>query len=193
MRKLVVYTASAVLVLAGFSLMGAGEGWSVDSEASRAASDARVCYRTDKDDYEKDYVRIVLNVKRHSDLSFPGGFKQTTYTVVGKHVDSLDGRSWRMAVAAGGVIVTDKKGGYGGSYGYDFGAHLGLEANWVRSTLGPLNFDCSTDEESSTPQYWYCSVRGDGSSFKDGKVRLMRLDYPDERCGFFQDKGRSRP
>jgi hypothetical protein len=180
MRSFILCAATVALVTTAFPLM-----------ANAQSRDEKVCYRIDDDDYKDD--RVVLNVKFHSDLTFRGGFRQSVYDALGKHVDTDEdgGRpETHMAVAHGAVVVTDRRGGSGR---FQSGAHLGLEAIWVRNNKSSIDFDCTTEEEDPTPDTWSCMIRAENDRRSD-EVDLVKVDDRRDRfCGFFEDgEGDSR-
>ena len=60
----------------------------------------------------------------HSSLNFYGGFAETTYSVVGKHTE-IPYPYKKMEVLHGGIIVTNKRYGYG----EQSGARMGVESS----------------------------------------------------------------
>ena len=142
-----------------------------------------VCYKPDAG--YPDNFRIVLDVKFHSGLGgFRGGYDQAVYDALGKHVDIARNRT-RMAVAHGAVVVTDSKG----KKDFDSGAHLGLEAIYVRNRLASIDFDCTSAEEDATPDRWTCRYRLESQAAGFTRVRLVQADKRDPYCGFFEDRG----
>ena len=147
--------------------------------------DYPVCYRN-KDDY-KDTTRIVLNVKFHSRLTG----RQAVFEADGKHsfLDYYGGKFFNRMAVFDGAVVTSR----GHSY-QPPGAHLGGESYWVRpdhvyapfpvgGPKTPIEWDCTSEESSSTPRVWYCNITGGAY----GQFTLERLDYPDKLCDVFQD------
>jgi hypothetical protein len=155
--------------------------------ANAQSRDEKVCYSIDDRRYEND--RVALDVKFHSDLTFRGpGYRQSVYDALGKHVDyEKRGRDseTHMAVAHGAVVVTDKRGG---GDRFQSGAHLGLEAIWVRDDRSSIDFDCTTEEESPTPDTWSCRIRSEHDRRSD-EVELVKVKGRDDYCGFFEDGG----
>ena len=145
-----------------------------------------VCYAEQDADAagSKDEKRVALAVDRSSDLTFPGGLKQTVYDAHGKQTDSDSGANRRMATALGEIIVTTKGGS---TIKSDFGAHMGLRSLWVRPDDVSVDYDCSTTEESATPRVWQCAIRDQNEGLKLTAATLTLMDHPDAICGFFQD------
>ena len=70
------------------------------------AGDKAVCYKIGDQNYHYGTARLVLDVKRHSDLTTIGP-KQTVYDALGK--DSfVENYKEYMAVAHGAVVVSKK-------------------------------------------------------------------------------------
>lgn len=147
------------------------------------AADQAVCYTVDY-----TYDRIVLDVKKHSDLT-TFGLRQTVYDALGKHTQNRGPKQSDnyMAVAQGAVVVARKN-----PYLPYFrsGAHLGLVSEWVRdygaSSTRPIDWDCTSAEESATPGVWKCNALIDNYV---KYITLYRVPYPsrDPYCGIFQD------
>jgi hypothetical protein len=136
--------------------------------------DEQVCYKF----LEKH--RLVLDVKFHSPLNFRGGFAQNTYSVVGKHTEQ-EGYYKRMEVLHGGIVVTNKRYGYG----EQFGARMGVESIGVKDWRKSIEVDCTTTYEDATPDRWQCWIRRGDEKFE---VYLEKAH--DDLCGFFEDGAR---
>lgn len=146
------------------------------------AADKTICYASK----EFGTTRLVLDVKKHSDLTTTST-KQVVYGALGKHSYTEGyGPTYKeyMAVAHGAVVVS--KTDYYNPY-RETGAHLGLISEWVRApgygNPNPINWDCTSSEQSATPATWTCNV------LVDGKVLTGNLYavYRDPLCGAFQD------
>lgn len=175
MRSVVFPATAIALALALFPASG----------ARAQPRDEAVCYKPDRG--HADSFRIVLDVKFHSQLGgFDGGFDQAVYDALGKYVEIRRNRN-RMAVAHGAVVVTDSDKSKKDDF--DSGAHLGLEAIFVRGNFVSIDFDCTTDEEDPTPDKWRCRYRTEGTSAGFTRVDLVQADKRDDHCGFFEDRG----
>ncbi|MGE3290060.1 MAG: hypothetical protein AB7I59_24450 [Geminicoccaceae bacterium] len=141
--------------------------------AAAAPYDQPVCYKN-KDKYD-DTTRIVLNVKKFSRLTAG----QTVYEADGKH-SYKDGNYNRMAVFDGAVVTSL------GFFGQPKGAHLGGESYWGRpgGPNQPIAWDCSSEQISSTPYVWYCTITGAANQ----TYNLVQTDpNKDYLCNVFQD------
>jgi hypothetical protein len=155
---------------------------------AHAAKDQAVCYKVDSSN-----DRIVLDVKKHSDLT-TFGLKQTVYDALGKHTQNFGYKQSDnyMAVAHGAVVVA-KKNIYQPLF--RSGAHMGLVSEWVRtvsspSAKRPIDWDCTSAEESATPSTWTCNaVGGTLVAGPANAVTLYKVAYAskDPYCGIFQD------
>jgi hypothetical protein len=156
---------------------------------AHAAKAQAICYKVD---YSND--RIVLDVKKHSDLT-TFGLKQTVYDALGKHTQNFGSKQTDnyMAVAHGAVVVANKN--YYQPY-FRSGAHMGLVSEWVRtasspSAKRPIDWDCTSSEESATPSTWTCNTAGGNvvATTVVTPVTLYRvaLASKDPYCGIFQD------
>jgi hypothetical protein len=146
-----------------------------------------VCYKWDIFPDE----RIVLDVERHSILVKPYrpfGEMQTAYSVHGKHAFAWEGASL-MAAATGTVVVSSPTSSTNGGH---YGAHLGLESEWVRGDgefwgdmfAQPVDFDCTTDEISATPKTWHCETSNEfGVYHGDSHLHMVW----DDACKIFQN------
>jgi hypothetical protein len=172
------------------ALVGAAAASAAGDARATVSNDRQVCYKGVFPYKAPQQYRFVLDVGFHSPLVSErdkGGFPQTTYTALGKHVASDPSyKDVRMDVANGAIVVTDKARGSGG---FQSGAHMALEIIGVRHHGHTAEYDCTTAEESATPKAWACSVREDGETFD---LKLSRLDKKDELCGFFED-GSAKP
>ena len=170
MRMRILWHSAVALALAAPALVAAGDA----SAAPYRDRDEQVCYKSDKH-------RLVLDVKSHSPLNFYGGFAQTTYSVVGKHTeDSYPYK--KMEVLHGGIIVTNKRYGYG----EQSGARMGVESIGVKDWRSSIEVDCTTAYEDATPDVWKCWIR---RGYDKYEVDLYKAPYNDSLCGFFEDGG----
>jgi hypothetical protein len=188
----------ARLGLCAFPLVATGN----PVRASETDEGRNVCYKVeevagpdDASDLVADDERVVLNVDRQASLTFPGGYPQTVYTAVGKTTETGEnGRDQLMAAAQGTIVVTTKGGS---TADYDHGARLGLLAVWVRPDAAVKSFDCTSEQESATPNVWICAVRDQDEGLKLDRATLTLLTRPDRHCGIFPDdvidRDRQRP
>ena len=135
--------------------------------------------------------RLKLNIKYHSDLTEDpeeckfGHAYQVAYSVHGKHVGMCGGNTMS---ATTGTIVT----------GYPLsnttgptGSHLSITTGSVRGGSGdscrPVNFDCTTNEQTSGPKIWTCYTRNEFDVFH-GSSTLTQVDETrDPRCSVFEN------
>jgi hypothetical protein len=174
MRKCMTWQSIAAVALAGPALLSSGDAFADPGYRPR---DEQVCYKPASG---PDLHRLVLDVKFHSPLNFPGGFAQSTFSVVGKHTerDYRDYNKLSMEVLHGGIIVTNKYRGYG----TQSGARMGIESIGVKDWRKSIAVDCTTTYEDATPDYWQCWIqRG------DEKYQVYLQKTNDELCGFFED------
>ena len=172
MRRSAIWHSALALAVAAPALTSTSNAW---------AADRAICYASK----EFGTTRVVLDVKKHSNLTTYGS-KQTVYGALGKHsyVEYSPYYKEYMAVVHGAVVVAKKSRGYPVK---ESGAHMGLISEWVRGpgygNPNPINWDCTSSEESSTPYSWSCSL------LVDGKVQYGTLYqvYGDPLCGAFQD------
>lgn len=132
--------------------------------------------------------RLKLNIERHSPLSEPeeekkfDHYPQTAFSVHGKEVGGCGGNTMG---AVTGSVVTAKEGG----------AHMGLVAHFSRGTgqffgsdsCRSITFDCTTKEDSPSPDRWQCHSRNEFDVYH-GISELRKVDATqDPRCSIFQN------
>jgi hypothetical protein len=173
------------------SAIGLALGTLVSGGAWAADRDVQVCYR---DEINKE-TRLVLDVKFHSKLdTYDRRLKQRVWDADGKHTFSTDGGKTSYMAVFDGAVVTSS-----GSYKVPKGSHLGGTSYFVRDPKGlgpqggtthPIDWECTSAEESPAPREWLCTVRADNFHPQEADFvpsKLKRLDYPDELCDAFQD------
>ena len=158
------------------------------TKAGERDRDQVVCYKASPPVI--DTFRLVLDVKKHSDLSFRGGPRQTVYSALGKHSYQYNYKTF-MAVTHGAVVTSEKDRW---DPRRESGAHLGLISEFVRSggpdaVLSPVNFDCTSTYVSSTPREWQCKTLYGGTVTPTTLTQI----YPDKLCSDFQDGAEYTP
>ena len=157
---------------------------SAQADPPKGYYDYSVCYKVvEKGQWGKDTGdRLVLNIKKHSDLSKG----QAAYSVHGKYVDYTAENKYNkikettnMTVATGTVVTKSATS----RWDTEKGARLGLETAGGLHKTTNVTFDCTNDEDKAAPDSWKrCKIDGG----KD-KYTLETADKKDTSCAFFQD------
>ena len=132
--------------------------------------------------------RLRLDVKFHSRLTGLREKKefghplQSAYSVHGKHVGPC---GFDTMVATTGTVVSTR----------DAGQHMGLDSHASRGDgvlfgndfCRSITFDCTTDEDSPTPQTWSCQSRNEFDIYH-GISTLTRVNpSADPLCSVFEN------